>query len=79
MYLTVGKKILQSISRATPYNLKGVQKFENPKFSFSNPYILDGCDDVVLNASEKAKKYLESKPLMKFLQKQTYSLIFLMP
>lgn len=63
MYLTVGKKILQSISRATPYNLKGVQKFENPKFSFSNPYILDGCDDVVLNASEKAKKYLESKPL----------------
>ena len=63
MYLTVGKKILQSISRATPYNLKGVQKFENPKFSFSNPYILDGCDDVVLNASEKAKRYLETKQL----------------
>ena len=63
MYLTVGKKILQSVSRAMPYNLKGVQKFENPKFSFSNPYILEGCDDVVLSASEKTKRYLESKPL----------------
>ena len=63
MTLSVGKKILQSVLRGTPYNLHGVQNISHVKFSLSNPHILDGCDEFVLNNSEKVRKYLEGKPL----------------
>ena len=63
MTLLAGKKILQSVLRSTPYNLKGVQNTVHLKFSLSNPHILDGCDEFVLNNQGKVKKYLEGKPL----------------
>ena len=63
MTLSVGKKILQSVLRGTPYNLHGVQNTSHVKFSLSNPHILDGCDEFVLNNSGKVRKYLEGRPL----------------
>ena len=63
MTLSVGKKILQSVLRGIPYNLHGVQNTSHVKFSLSNPHILDGCDEFVLNNSGKVRKYLEGRPL----------------
>ena len=64
MSLAIGKKILQSVLKSTPYNLNGVQKVENVNFSLSNPHILDGCDEIVLKNKGKVKKYLGNKPVV---------------
>ena len=63
MILSAGKKILQSVLRGTPYNLSGMQSTRHIRFSMSNPYILDGCDEIILNSSKKIQKYLENEPL----------------
>ena len=63
MISLAGKKIIQSVLRGTPYNMRGVQNTQHLNFSLSNPYVLEGCDEVILNNSGKIKKYLEGKPL----------------
>lgn len=63
MFLPVGRKILQSALKGIPYDLKGVRHVESASFSLSNPYILEGCDEVILKNSGKIRKYLEGKPL----------------